>query len=259
MKELSFPKALTRISDNLEIRVSTKFGTGDDLGKHEHEHPNLVFILAGGCAEKRQHATYERKAADLAYLHAGEVHETIFGAIPTRYISVDMKPVVFADNHIEEAQLINAVNKTPDAKFLLLKMYREMLNDDDHTTDSIAMLFYEFAAVARRTDRKKTPQWITIVYELLNDKWNETITLKTLSQAAGVNPITISKHFPAYFGCTLGDYMRKLKVARSLSLIKQESSTLTQTALICNFADQSHFIRNFRNYTALSPKQYQKL
>ena len=24
-------------------------------------------------------------------------------------------------------------------------MYREMLNRDDHTTDSIAMLFYEFA------------------------------------------------------------------------------------------------------------------
>jgi AraC family transcriptional regulator len=257
----TFPlvKEIMKMTDSLDIRVSTRFSGGNDLGKHEHEHPNLVFIIAGGCAEKRQHGTYERRAADLAYLHAGEAHETTFAAIPTRYISLDIKPVVFAENHIKEEHIINAINKSPDAKFLVLKMYREMLNNDDHTTDSIAMLFYEFASGSGRIDRKKTPHWITIVYEQLNDKWNETITLKELSKAAGVNPITISKHFSAYFGCTLGDYMRKLKIARSLSLIKQEGTLLTQTALICNFSDQSHFIRNFRNYTSFSPKQYQKL
>jgi AraC family transcriptional regulator len=259
MNKLPLIKEITRISDSLDIRVSTRFGAGSDRGKHEHEHPNLVFILAGGCAEKRQHGTYERRAADLAYLHAGEAHETTFGAIPTRYISVDIKPVVFAENHMKEEHLINAIHKSPDAKFLVLKMYREMLHNDEHSADSIAMLFYEFASISRRIDRKKTPHWITIVNEQLNDNWNETITLKELSQVAGVNPITISKHFPAYFGCTLGDYRRKLKIARSLSLIKQQGMLLTQTAHVCNFSDQSHFIRNFRNYTSLSPKQYQKL
>jgi AraC family transcriptional regulator len=259
MMKLPLVKEITRITDSLDIRVSTRFGTGNDLGKHEHEHPNLVFILDGGCAEKRQHDTYERRTADLAYLHAGEAHETTFAETPTRYVSVDIKPVAFEENNIKEEHLINAINKSPDAKFLVLKMYREMLQNDEHSTDSINMLFYQFASISRRIDRKKTPGWITIVYELLNDKWNETITLNGLSQVAGVNPITISKHFPAYFGCTLGDYLRKLKVARSLSLIKQEGTPLTQTAHLCNFSDQSHFIRNFRNYTSLSPKQYQKL
>ncbi|MFC0515381.1 helix-turn-helix transcriptional regulator [Mucilaginibacter angelicae] len=260
MNKLPLIKEITRITNNLDIRVSTRFCAGNGAGKHEHEHPNLVFILAGGCAEKRQHGTYERKVADLAYLHAGEAHETTFAEIPTRYLSVDIKPVVFAENHIKEEHLINAINKSPDAKFLVLKIYREMLHNDDHTTDSIAMLFYEFASISRRINpKKKTPHWITIVNEQLNDNWNKTITLKELSQVAGVNPITISKHFPAYFGCTLGAYMRKLKIAHSLSLIKQEGTLLTQTAHVCNFSDQSHFIRNFRNYTSLSPKQYQKL
>lgn len=252
-------KEIARISDSLDIRISARFGPENGPGKHEHEHPNLVFILAGGCTEKRQHGTYERRAADLTYLHAGEAHETIFAEIPTRYISVDIKPVVFAENHMKEEHLINAIHKSPDAKFLVLKMYREMLHNDEHSADSIAMLFYQFAAVSRRIDRKKTPQWITIVKEQLNDKWNENITLNELSQAARVNPITISKHFPAYFGCTLGDYRRKLKIARSLSLIKQDGTLLTQTAHVCNFSDQSHFIRNFRSYTSFSPKQYQKL
>jgi AraC family transcriptional regulator len=140
------------------------------------------------------------------------------------------------------------------------RMYRELLFNDDHTADSVKMLFLEFASLSRvMGSMKKPPAWVNIVHELLNDKWNETITLKELSLASGVNRITISKHFPAYFACTLGSYLRKLKVERSLSLIKNDGTSLTQAAYCCNFSDQSHFIRNFRTYTSLSPKQYQKL
>ncbi len=259
MNKPALVEEITRITECLEIRVSTRFAAVNELGRHEHEHPNLVFILDGGCAEKRQQVTYERKAADLAYLHAGEAHETTFAAVTTRYIAIDIKPAAFAETPMKEEHLINAIHQSPDAKFLVLKMYREMLQNDAHSSDSIHMLFYQLACISQTINKKKIPAWITIVYEILNDRWNETIPLKDLSLAAGVNPITISKHFSSYFGCTLGEYRRKQKVARSLSLIKHKSTPLTQIALLCNFSDQSHFIRNFRTYTALSPKQYQKL
>jgi AraC family transcriptional regulator len=253
-------KEITKITESLDIRVSTRFGAANDQGKHEHEHANLVFILDGGCAEKRQHYTYERKAADLAFLHAGEAHETIFAKMPTRYISLDIKPEAFTENDLTESGILNTIRKCPDAKFLVLKMYRELLHNDDLTTDSVKMLFSEFASLSRDMATKKiTPAWVVTVHELLNDRWNETVTLKDLSQAAGVNPITISKHFPTYFACTLGSYLRKLRIERSLSLIKNKGTSLTQTAYACNFSDQSHFIRNFRAYTLLSPKQYEKL
>ncbi|WPU95209.1 AraC family transcriptional regulator [Mucilaginibacter sabulilitoris] len=253
-------KEITRITDSLNIRISDRFGAGNDSGKHEHEHANLVFILNGGCTEKRQHFTYEREAADIAFLHAGEAHETTFTEIPTRYISLDIKPNAFAENNLTEGDILNTIKKCPDAKFLVLKMYRELLYNDDLTIDSVKMLFSEFASLSLvMTVKKSPPIWVNIVYQLLNDKWNETVTLKELSQAAGVNPITISKHFPTYFACTLGSYLRKLRIERSLSLIKNEGTSLTQTAYACNFSDQSHFIRNFRIYTSLSPKQYEKL
>ncbi|MDN3584599.1 helix-turn-helix transcriptional regulator [Mucilaginibacter flavus] len=250
---------ITSTTDSFDIRVSTRFGAGNGPGKHEHEHPSLVFILSGGCAEKRQCGNYERRAADLTYLHAGEAHETIFTSIPTRYLSLDIKPTALSENNIREERLINAIHQSPDAKFLILKMYREMLHNDAHSTDSIHMLFYQLICTSQTIHKKKIPAWITIVQEILHDRWNETITLLELSQVSGVNPITISKHFSSFFGCTLGDYLRKQKVERSLSLIKHTATPLTQIAYLCNFSDQSHFIRNFRNYTSLTPKQYQKL
>lgn len=260
MKNLPLVKEIKRNTDSLNIRVSTLIGAGNGPGKHEHEHANIVFILDGGCTEKRQHYTYERRAADLAFLHAGEAHETIFTERPTCYISLDIKPEAFAENKISEGEILNTIRKSPDAKFLVLKMYRELLYSDAFTEDSVKMLFLEFASLSRVTGNVgHRPAWVGIVYELLNDKWDETITLKELALASGVNPITISKHFPTYFACTLGSYMRKLKVERSLTMIKNDRTSLTQTAYSCNFSDQSHFIRNFRAYTSLSPREYQRL
>jgi AraC family transcriptional regulator len=105
----------------------------------------------------------------------------------------------------------------------------------------------------------KSPFWVKSLKELLNDCWNENPNLQDLATVLQINPITISKHFPKYFGCTLGEYMRRIKINRSLPLIQSEKKTLTEIGLECGFADQSHFIRTFKNQTGFLPKQFQKL
>jgi AraC family transcriptional regulator len=103
------------------------------------------------------------------------------------------------------------------------------------------------------------PRWIEIVTELVHDKWNESLTLKDLSEAAGVHPITISKHFPKYFSCTFGEYMRRLKIEKSLYFLKVSSLSLTEIAADCGFSDQSHFIRTFKQLTGFLPNNYKKI
>ena len=106
---------------------------------------------------------------------------------------------------------------------------------------------------------EKSPFWVKSLNELLNDCWNENPNLQDLSQILNLNPITISKHFPKYFGCTLGEYMRRIKINRSLSLIQSKNTNLTEISFQCGFSDQSHFIRTFKNQTGFLPKQFQKL
>jgi len=260
MNRPAFTKDIITQCGDLGIRLSAQDSAGASPGRHYHQHANLVFILDGECLEKRQHHSYERKTSDIAFLHAGEIHETIFMSALTRYISVDIKPGLFAESDIDENVICSAVEKSPDAKFLILKIYAELLCNDDLSNDSIKMLFLEFASLSRIVGRVKTPPaWVNVVHELLNDRWSETITLKQLSEASGVNPVTISKHFPIYFACTLGSYLRKLRVERSLSMIKNHDSSLTQTAYACNFSDQSHFTRSFKAYTSLLPTKFRYL
>jgi AraC family transcriptional regulator len=102
------------------------------------------------------------------------------------------------------------------------------------------------------------PLWLKKVHEMLHDSWNKKLTLTDLARESSVNPITISKHFHKYFSCTLGEYMRKLKIEKSLAIIKN-STSLTDVAYLCDFADQSHFIRTFKHLTGFLPKEYKRL
>lgn len=94
---------------------------------------------------------------------------------------------------------------------------------------------------------------------MLNDRWNESPSLKDLSTALGIHPVTIPKLFPKYFSCPFGEYLRRLKIEKSLQMIKKSSASLTEIAYECRFYDQSHFTRVFKNLTGFSPLAYAKL
>ncbi len=227
---------------------------------HYHDHTNVVFFLAGGCIEKRKQITCERATADILLLHAGEMHQTILAQRPTRYLSLDLQPSLLKQYNINETSLLTSIKATPDAKFLMLKMYHELLQNDEFAPDTIHMLLLELTALTQLIHRQQVlPPWLKLIYELLQDQWNQPISLTELARIAGVNPITISKYFPLYFGSTLGVFRRKLKIERSLALIKQTDGSLTDVVYACQFADQSHFIRNFSQFTSFSPRQYRKL
>lgn len=243
--------------EGIDVQISTYIERGGLSARHYHDHTNMVFLLAGGCIEKRKTTAFEREAADIAFLHAGEVHEMVLTRWPTQYISLEIEPHLFAQYGFSEEHLLKAMSMTPDAKFLMLKMYQELRFNDGFSVDSIQMLFLELASLTRMVNtKKKAPTWIHLVHDLLQDKWDQPVSLADLSTTTGVHPVTISKQFPLYFGCTLGNYRRKLKIERSLSLLKKSNHSLTETTYTCHFADQSHFIRNFRAFTGLLPSQY---
>jgi AraC family transcriptional regulator len=104
-----------------------------------------------------------------------------------------------------------------------------------------------------------SPVWIKSIKEILHDRWNESISLQELAHSLGLHPVTVSKHFPRYFNCTLGEYMRKIKIEKAIAQISKDEFSLTQVAHNCGFFDQSHFIRAFKQATGFLPGAYKKL
>jgi AraC family transcriptional regulator len=227
---------------------------------HYHENSHLNFVMQGGVLDKRKNCESERAPGELMFFHAGEPHETIIEVFPTKSINLVIEHEFLQDNLATEAKIKSAVDRNPNAKFIMLKIYKELVSEDVFSDCSIKMLVLNLIYANPGTDSKNTrPGWTKVVAELTRDKWNESLTLNDLSDAAGIHPITISKHFPKYFSCTFGEYMRRLKIEKSLYFLKVSRFSLTEIAAECGFSDQSHFIRTFKQLTGFLPGNYKKI
>ncbi|PXY45088.1 helix-turn-helix transcriptional regulator [Flavobacterium hydrophilum] len=240
--------------------VETEYQNKVYEGWHSHNNAHITLFLKGGTTEKRKNFNETVGPGSLLFYHSDEMHLNQDTLFPSRNINIEIEENLLKELQITEDIIEKSVENSTFTKFLILKIFKETLTADTFSSDNIKMLFSQLLQTHQHLNQyEKSPYWVKSLNELLNDCWNENPNLKDLAQVLQLNPITISKHFPRYFGCTLGEYMRRIKINRSLSLIQSNQSNLTEISLECGFADQSHFIRTFKNQTGFLPKQFQKL
>lgn len=86
-----------------------------------------------------------------------------------------------------------------------------------------------------------------------------TEVLSMVLDKLGLNERTFQRMFKKYVGITPNQYRRICQFQLSFSQLKSEKfGTLTDVAYDNGFADQSHFIRSFREFTAVTPNHYLK-
>ena len=69
---------------------------------------------------------------------------------------------------------------------------------------------------------------------------------------------TIIRAFTKQLGISPKAYLNNVRIEKSKLLLKQ-GITVVDTALQLGFTDQSHFHKTFKNYCAMTPKQYQQV
>lgn len=226
--------------------------------QHYHENPTICFMINGGAVEKRNRIDYERYPCDARFYHSGEPHQSSIRLFPSRCLNLEFEREFFDYSDISESTICKTVAKDVGVKSLMLKVHSEFLAADEFTKDSIKMLLLGRFRQSQAESRKH-PQWLGKLQQIITDRWAETLTLDELSAEIGVHPVTISKHFSKYFSCTLGEYIRKLRVEKSIPVIRNSRIPLTDIALDCGFSDQSHFIRNFKKFTGFLPGELRRI
>ncbi|EDP72123.1 transcriptional regulator, AraC family protein [Flavobacteriales bacterium ALC-1] len=225
---------------------------------HYHENLHICFVFQGGKADTKKETTYTQKDGSIFFYHSGEQHRWISPNAISKSANIEIGPNFLNTYHLNENSIKQAIYKNVDSKALILKIQNEMLDANTQNSAAIHSLLLQLITKGIDISEVGIPKWVTILNQLLHDNWNESMSLNQMSQIIGVHPITISKYFRKYFNCTLGEYQRKLKIEKSIELIKNSLMSLTEIAFFCGFTDQSHFIRNFKSMTGFLPKEFQK-
>lgn len=99
-----------------------------------------------------------------------------------------------------------------------------------------------------------------IIEFLLKNK--EGSSLSNLSEKMGYTKYYINKVFHAYTGYSIGQYQKLLRLHRALNKYEynrgKKMPESVNMAIQSGFSDQAHMIREFKNYTEMTPLKYWK-
>lgn len=230
---------------------------------HYHENAYFTFILQGFVKEINKKETYTCTPGTLLFHNWQEPHYNIKPPGFTRGFHIEVKQSwIQSFLHNTNGLYGNLNIADPSLKILLYKIFKETKKNDASTAlateDLLLQLFTGLQKVTTNYTTSK-PKWVAIVRELLHESYNENLSLSLIAKEANIHPIHLSRDFQKHFYCSIGEYVRKLKVTKSLSLLPVKQHSLSSISFECGFADQSHFIRCFKEYTGISPLAYRKL
>jgi|SRR5579872_601274 len=233
------------------------------LAKHYHEHAYLSLTLEGVYSEFNSAGTARCEPRTLRYLPAGEVHSNNFDA-NVRCLLIEIDPPI-----IQRLRGCSAALDRPgeisgfNAKWLASKLCREFRQGDEVSLVSLEGIALEILAeAARAADAGRileAPRWLRKAREVVDSRFLAGVSLTEVASEAGVHAVHLSREFRKRFQCSVGEYMRKRRVEHACYLITNSELTLSEIAMTCGFADQSHFSKTFKRETGLTPAHFRTI
>lgn len=224
---------------------------------HYHENTHISLVLQGGSKESRKGEDFQLTPGKLILYNEGEFHCNRHTAFPSKHLILEFKKDFFTKNELEYNYFTAPSVENVDVCLSVLNIYNELRLGDAYTAESIDFSVNQL--LKSNDESSYIPAWIKHLREIIEDRWDEFIPLNELAKTFNVHPVTISKYFRKYYKCTLGDYMRKIKIDKAIFLIINTSKPITEISDICGFSDQSHMIKVFKAYIGFLPNQLRSL
>ena len=92
----------------------------------------------------------------------------------------------------------------------------------------------------------------------MRDHYPRVITNRQLASVSRMSLRAFERQFLASFHLTPQKYLRKLRLRIASRALIYTNAALSEVALNCGFADQSHFTREFRRQFGRTPREYRK-
>ena len=244
--------------------IEARFAPGQILPWHGHERSSVSVLLDGGNTLEFRSAAYDLHPFDVAFKPKEIEHRNRYATVAgARCLIVELDQR-WMDALGAKAPLLGtpwsfSSRVLPD---IGRRIYEEFVKPDDLTALSVEMLCAELMVHAARSSRATSashpPPWLQKVREMLHDYYRERLTLEQLAQIAAVHPVHLAQTFRTVYSCTIGEYIRHLRVARATDELARTNQPLAEIAIRCGFYDQSHFNRVFKKYVKVTPAEYRR-
>ncbi len=229
--------------------------------RHRHGTATFSFVAFGRYSESIGRQSHDRRESTLIFHPAGECHSVAFES-DVRILSVEFRGRGITG---ESAACLDRGSSHSGELIAWLgsRLIREMARPDSASELAIDGIISEILAEGSRGKalavENGTPRWFALAKDLLHDRFNTSITLGEISDSAGVHSAHLSRVFRQRMGCTVGEYIRRLRFEFACRQILSTRTPICEIAHEAGFADQSHLNRIFRGKMGITPYAYRRL
>lgn len=244
---------------------------------HWHFECELIRIISGSFPLTINSQIYHLHAGDIVFIQDGMLH----GGMPENCVYESLvfnMKLLLKDNHICKKQIEAIMNHE-------LLIYQRLPGEDAflrQITDTLFQAMYtkyagyefmvqgslylligfilEHKLYALRTREKEQLshrlKQLKQVLGYIEEHYAEEITLETLASIAGMNPKYFCRFFRQITQRTPINYLNYYRIECAREQLLTTDTTITEVALNCGFNDISYFIKIFKKYMGITPKQY---
>ena len=235
------------------------------IPKHSHAQTYISIVLRGSYTEECGPTAWECATGQTILHVAGECHSDRFHRNGAQVLNLELSAPFLA--RLYECASVTAANRillrSVYASQLGLRLHNEVSNGDPWSALSIEGLTMELLAEVFR-NRSTPPKsqggdWLERVTEILHAKFQEPVMLSELATEVCVHPVHLARAFRKRYLCSVGDYLRKLRIEAACHGLLNSAAPIAEIALRSGFSDQSHLCRTLKQYTGMSPRHFRRV
>jgi len=106
--------------------------------------------------------------------------------------------------------------------------------------------------------RRLTPQQLSRVIDFIQTHLDQDLPLDALAQQAGFSAYHFARLFRQTTGTSPHQFVLRRRIEHAQQLLGRRDGSLTEIALACGFASQSHFTQVFKRQLGLTPRAYRR-
>jgi AraC-like DNA-binding protein/uncharacterized cupin superfamily protein len=168
-------------------------------------------------------------------------------------LSIATRGLRIEGNTLNEAS--NLMLQMPYAnKFERYILFLELLNVIGKSDEITPLASKEYINKKFQTDNKR----IQTIYEYLMENYRGDIDLQKLASLVSLAPGSLCRFFKMQVGKTIFEYLNIIKVEFACKLLMNKELSVADVAFDSGFNNLSHFNKQFREITGITPLKYRQ-
>lgn len=238
----------------------------------------FVFIVEGVLHLSIDGVAFDLKKGDCAFVPGGAIH----GGTPENcvYECLVLDILQFLDNNTvcrkqlqelldNDNLIINVFPSGSNVNSITKEMFRAFENESDGYELTVKGLLFQLlgeiikcrlfkTGFAAKTSETRHTEQLKNALRYIRENYRSQITLQDLANTADMVPKYFCRFFKQMSGRTPIDYLNYYRIEIACEELAATGAPITEIALDCGFNDLSYFIKIFKRFKGISPKQYQK-